>query len=906
MYLKSGLLLLAAVALSCFAAERDTVALDGAWEFRLDPQGTGLAQKWYQPGASFDRTIQVPGAWQAQGIGEQSGVLRNHYAGSAWYRKKLSVPQGWNGSRVRLKIGGAHRRVTVFVNGVELGGHDGFSAPFDFDITSAIRPGAENTVVLRVENPPVQIEDSPDKQKPVLPSGMLNYIGNWGGIFGSAVLESVPKTQIGPVLVVSDVAQRQVSFGVNVQGESATQALSVRVTVPGVAAVTEPVSDSRATVKVALPEAPLWTPDNPKLITAEVQLLANGKPIDSVRQRFGFRQITTSGQKLLLNGKPLYLRGYGDDNVEVLTGFPATSRAVIAERLKQARSYGFNAVRFHSMTPPAEYFEVADEVGMLVMAELPAAYTQYFFAHRDFLKRELSSVLLAYRNHPSMLSLGFGNEFNLQWLKTDSDRKEFLESIAEFYKTAKELAPATLIMSNDGFDMRPTDMVSLYRGAAPDRPTVRHEFGQYYCSLPDFTLIPKFTGVIVPEWLHSKKKWVEENGLAGSYPVYLRNSQKLQQLGRKYQIERVRADANTSGYHYWLIVDYPGGTGEGDSWEEGWFDYFWQPKGVSPEEGRELNAPVLMMIDAGVDERTMWAAEPKRVAVRISNYGSEPLGNSSIRWTLFDGEKRVRDGGITTAAVGLGEVKPVGTIDLNPGPVESARRLRLVLTLQTASGPVQNRWDFWAYPRPQAWRPAVPVVSNIRLAALRRSYPWLQTDASAVTQDALLVTDQLDGKATEHLRSGGSVWLLLRQGSQRRGVDFFPASGGAFGTSIKAHPALKGLATDEFCDLQFYNLVDGAYPLPVGSAQGTIIDGLRTTSEFLSKTKNLARIAFAVEGKVGQGRLLITTLRLRENFDDAYPEAVSMFDAFLRYASGTDFQPSTTVPAYLVNRVTAE
>ena len=310
---------------------------------------------------------------------------------------------------------------------------------------------------------------------------------------------------------------------------------------------------------------------------------------------------------LLLNGKPLYLRGYGDDNIEVLTGFPASSRAAILERLKLARSFGFNAVRFHSMTPPEEYFQAADEVGLLVMAELPAAYTQYVLPHKEFLREELEHVVLSYRNRPSFLSLAFGNEFNLTWLKTDEERKAFLATVADFYALAKKLHPDGLLLSNDGYVMKPTDLVSHYGPGLPDLPTVKHEFGEYYCSLPDISLIDKFTGLYLPEWLHVKRKWVDDNGLGSEYATYVRNSMRLQQLGRKYQIERVRRQQDVTGYHYWLIVDYPGGTGEGDSWEEGWFDYFWQPKGIAPREGQEINAAVLPLIGAGVGDRTLWS-----------------------------------------------------------------------------------------------------------------------------------------------------------------------------------------------------------------------------------------------------------------------------------------------------------
>ena len=393
-----------------------------------------------------------------------------------------------------------------------------------------------------------------------------------------------------------------------------------------------------------------------------------------MEQRFGFREVSTQGNTLLLNGKPIYLRGYGDDNIEVLTGFPPSSKAVFLDRLKLAKSFGFNAVRFHSMTPPPAYFEAADEVGILVMAELPAVNTQYFFAHRDFLKRELAGVLKAHRNNPSLLSLAFGNEFNLNWLKTDADRASFLASIAEFYKAAKQLAPATLVHV-ERWIRHTSDRYGQPVQRSTRRPPdeVRHEFGQYYCSLPDVGLMSKFTGVIVPDWLETKKKWIAAHHLEEDYAAYLSNWQKLQQLGHKYQIEKVRLNGDVTGYHYWLIVDFPGGTGEGDSWEEGWFDYFWKPKGVTPDQGRELNTPVLLMLDAGVDDRTLWAGEPKRVGVLVSNYGDGAVQNGRLSWELLDGEKRIAGENIPGIQAEAGSVAKIANITLNTGALTSRR-----------------------------------------------------------------------------------------------------------------------------------------------------------------------------------------------------------------------------------------
>ena len=179
-----------------------------------------------------------------------------------------------------------------------------------------------------------------------------------------------------------------------------------------------------------------------------------------------------------------------------LREFRLSSKQTILDRVKLARSFGFNAVRFHSMVPTEPFFEAADEAGLLIMAELPAAYTMHFLPHRDYLKAELERTLRSYRNHPSFLSLAFGNEFNLNWLKSRAEKKEFQSTIEEFYRFAKSIDPHRLILSNDGLLLRPSDMFSLSSGAPPDAPTVRHEFGEYYCSLPDISLIRKFTGVI--------------------------------------------------------------------------------------------------------------------------------------------------------------------------------------------------------------------------------------------------------------------------------------------------------------------------------------------------------------------------------------------------------------------------
>ncbi len=112
---------------------------------------------------------------------------------------------------------------------------------------------------------------------------------------------------------------------------------------------------------------------------------------------------------------------------------------------------------------------------------------------------------------------------------------------------------------------------------------------------------------------------------------------------------------------------------------------------------------------------------------------------------------------------------------------------------------------------------------------------------------------------------------------------------------MRDHPALQGFPHEGFADLQFFNLIDGAVPLPLDRwAAGLVplMGGIRTTAGFLSKSKDLSRVGYVFEAKVGAGRLLVTSLRFREHFDEAYPEAIYLFDRLLRYATGPDFAPS--------------
>ncbi|HZM04006.1 MAG TPA: hypothetical protein VFC44_13425 [Candidatus Saccharimonadales bacterium] len=913
--------LLAGTRMTSAAVDRSTIDLNGTWQFQLDPKDEGGAGLWYAKEAPLTDSIRVPGCWQAQGFGEPLGILRNSYCGPAWYRRTVGIPKQWEDKTILLHIGAAFRQVQLFVNGVHVGDHDGFCTGFQFDITDQVKPGAPNLIAFRINNPGQVITNGPGEQVPCAPTGSINYLGNWGGIFGNVSLEATETIAIAKTRITPDLEHERVIFKIMVQNrrpEPTRVRLAIKINnqksggeyqTSGELSV-EGSGTNVLELTIEMPDAKRWTPDEPFLYTAGITLESHGREIDKVEERFGMREITTRADVLLLNGKPLYLRAYGDDSVWVRSGVPPASREDFLKQLRLTKSYGFNCIRFHSSVPVREVFEAADEVGMLIMAELPAAYSRYFLPFTNFYKAELTRVLDVYHNHPSFLSLAFGDEL---WpVGNEQEKKAYREAIAEFYYYAKKLDSKTLILSNDGNRLPPSDMESarehvLMNEGSLNIPFILHEFGGYYCSLPDVSLWSKFDGVLIPTWLTAKEQWLRTNGLTKAYETYLENSQRLLNVGRKYQIEAARRNPGVSGYEYWLITDFPGGAGEGDSWEEGWFDYFWQPKRVNPQEGRMLNSPVLMMIDPGVTEATLWNDSPKDFKVWVSNFGQEEIRDGCLRWTLKSGSKTIAESQCNSIHIGLGKVAQATHFEIPAVNGKTAQKLDLILELKADRNTFVNRWNLWSFPRlSQDELPTKQVATDMQDDWISRGYSNVQKGPRK--SGKLWLTSQIDTSTIQFAQNGGSVFFLARTNGTdgKANAQFFPSSGGALGTLISSHPALRDFPHDGFCDLQFYHLITGSrfYTLDEAPEELTpIVEGIRTSASWLSKKKDLSRFAYVFEVRIGKGKMLVCSLRLADGIAEGRPEAIFLFDRLLRYAAGNEFKPKVQASQSLLARL---
>lgn len=431
-------------------AERARIDLTGAWDFYAD-----IGEATFEQLTQAPTRIVVPGAWQTQGYGEPGGTipaalldtetspadhLRHNLTARCLYVRHVEIPSAWQDHRVFLGVRRVYARADVNLNGVPFGEHDGFSSPYEFDVTGAVRFGAANRLVIGVDNRP---------RRGSITYGTANWFANWGGFGGDVYLEARPALRVRDVFAMPNVAESRVILRVELSNDtgSASPDLQLDATVALAgdpdragdrpAAVVSRASRTLAAgdsghstnassidLTVDIPHARLWSPETPFLYTAQVRLFRDDRALDELSVRFGMREIAARGRQLLLNGRPLYLSGYGDDATEPITGMLPNDKAVYRRRLELMRRLGFNFVRHHSCIPHDEYLEAADEVGMLVQPEAGMAYTKFWpTAHRQF-EREWPLIVRAFRNHPCIWAWCAGNELFLDQLpEGDADAR---------------------------------------------------------------------------------------------------------------------------------------------------------------------------------------------------------------------------------------------------------------------------------------------------------------------------------------------------------------------------------------------------------------------------------------------------------------------------------------------------
>ena len=332
------------------------VNLNGLWDYAIAPVAEENC-----PDAQGQILVPFPIESALSGVAKAVGAA-NHL----WYKKELTVPAEWAGKRVLLHFGAVDWRTTVYLNGKEVGNHQGGYCPFVIDITDALVEGNQQLVVKVWD--PTDEGPQPRGKQVNSPNGI--WYTAVTGIWQTVWMEPVADAYITKILPVSNIKDKSVTFTVSVAGASDLARVKI-------GEQTAPVDAGKATLTVACPDAEFWTPDNPKLYDAVVELVQDGSTVDTVGTYYALREVTLGKTadgitRILLNGEFIFEQGPLDQGWWPDGLYSAPTDAALRYDVEMTKAFGFNMLRKHVKSEPARFYRHCDELGIMVWQDMPS------------------------------------------------------------------------------------------------------------------------------------------------------------------------------------------------------------------------------------------------------------------------------------------------------------------------------------------------------------------------------------------------------------------------------------------------------------------------------------------------------------------------------------------------------
>lgn len=445
----------------------DWAELCGPWEFATDDADAGLSAGWASA-ERFDRTIQVPFPPESRA----SGIADTGFHPVLWYRRSLSTDDLTRAGRsaerptVLLHFGAVDHRADVWLNGAHLGSHEGGSTPFTLDATHALddRLPAQNLVV-RAQDDPLDIEQHRGKQDWLLEAHSIWY-DRTSGIWQPVWVEAVPALHIRHLIWTPDVPDASAVLDLEL---SARPLAPVRVRIrlrkddTDLADVTVTVTDPRHTTRIALPrqrngqhyETLLWSPEQPTLIDARVQL----DDADDVSSYLGLRSAGIAGGHFLLNDRPYFVRSVLNQGFWPESHLAAPSADALRTEVSLIKSLGFNANRVHQKIEDPRFLFWADRLGLLVWEEAPSAYQFSATAVRR-MAREWAEAIHRDASHPCVVTwVPLNESWGVQHIAHDDRQRHYAQAM---WHLTQALDGSRPVVSNDGWELTDSDIWSIH------------------------------------------------------------------------------------------------------------------------------------------------------------------------------------------------------------------------------------------------------------------------------------------------------------------------------------------------------------------------------------------------------------------------------------------------------------
>ena len=430
-------------------AGRIVQSLDGSWQVVFDENNEGVQASWnssyvFRGLDSLD--IPVPSSLEEH---------RQDYEGVAWYFRTFAVPATWEGRLVRVTFDAVNYLCEIWVNGEQVGRHEGGYTPFSLRIDEQLLWGQDNVITVRVITPLVTREEGIGELEP-------NSMPHWRGGITGGIWQSVRLVATAPQFVDDlyiqphiDTQTAEIQATLVNSGPEA-KLVTARVTIADATSSGGPVAnrerewvlqpgENLENCSLQIPYMQTWSPSNPHLYRADIRILDGDQLLDSFQDRFGMREFTIRDNAFFLNGEPLYLKATFFEGLYPNRIAYPDSEAMARKEIQLAKEAGFNMIRPWRKQPPPMWLDLADEKGVMVVGALPIECMNFWPAITPHLGRrigiEVRETVLRDRNRACVVQWELFNEI-------------FRDELAVYREPMSELArsldPSRLVLDESG------------------------------------------------------------------------------------------------------------------------------------------------------------------------------------------------------------------------------------------------------------------------------------------------------------------------------------------------------------------------------------------------------------------------------------------------------------------------
>jgi beta-galactosidase/beta-glucuronidase len=441
--------------------------LNGLWDYKILAKGNSIP-------SSFDGKILVPFAIESSLSGVEKKVGE---ANELWYQRSFTIPSNWKNKNVRLNFGAVDWKADVWINDIKAGSHKGGYAPFSFDITPLLTKNENQKITVCVWDP-TDKNSQPRGKQIDNPSGI--WYTSVTGIWQTVWIEPVNESYISGLKTVPNIDANTLNVFAEVQNANSSDIIEVKIFDED-----KIVGSGKAIagqeVLVSIPNAKLWSPENPFLYNLEITLIHKGGVVDKIKSYAGMRKISTKRDangvvRLQLNNKDYFQFGTLDQGWWPDGLYTAPTDEALSFDIKKTKEWGFNLIRKHVKVEPARWYYHCDKEGILVWQDMPSGFPsndrkplwqrKNYFNGLEF-QRSIESEEIFRNEWKSIIDFLYSNPCVVTWVPFNEAWGQFkTPDITDWTKTYD---PSRLVNSASGGNHYPVgDMLDVHNYPDPE------------------------------------------------------------------------------------------------------------------------------------------------------------------------------------------------------------------------------------------------------------------------------------------------------------------------------------------------------------------------------------------------------------------------------------------------------